>query len=77
MTEASRRLVFLVIQNSKLERRATINERLRRTIAQENMGLNARLQRIISGEDRSSRQLIFENVFFANLMKSLYLTIYL
>lgn len=64
MSEDSKRLVFLAIQNLKLERKSTINERLRRTITQENISINARLQRILSGEENSSRQLKLENVFF-------------
>lgn len=64
MSEDSQRLMFLTIQNLKLERRASINERLRRMIAQENISINEQLQRIISGEESSSRQLKLENVFF-------------
>lgn len=62
MTEATRRLIFLGIQNHKLERRAETNERLRSVLTTENKRITQRLQRLTSGDERQSRRLMIENV---------------
>lgn len=64
MIEATRRLIFLGIQNHKLERRAENNERLRKAIVEENSKLASRLHRLNCVEERQSGRLILENVYF-------------
>ncbi|KAI1731189.1 hypothetical protein Ddc_03922 [Ditylenchus destructor] len=61
MAEGTRRLVFLAIQNQRLERRAETNQSLRKAIAEENSRLAERCQRLAVGDQRRSRQLTMEN----------------
>lgn len=64
MTEATHRLIFLGIQNHKLERRVENNERRLKAIVEENGKLTSRLQRFSTGDERQSGRLILENVTF-------------
>ncbi|KAI1722229.1 hypothetical protein DdX_04538 [Ditylenchus destructor] len=61
MAEGTRRLVFLAIQNQRLERRSETSQRLRKAIAEENSRLAERCQRLAVGDQRRSRQLTIEN----------------
>uniref|UniRef100_A0A915CVB1 Nucleoprotein TPR n=1 Tax=Ditylenchus dipsaci TaxID=166011 RepID=A0A915CVB1_9BILA len=61
MAEGTRRLIFLAIQNSRLERRAETEQRLRQAISQEMARLNERLRRWSMGEEKKSRQVMAEN----------------
>lgn len=62
MAEGSRRLVFLAIQNVKLERRVEIGQRLRLVLATENDSLQSKNLSLIAGEDGRLRELALENV---------------
>lgn len=61
MEEATRRLIYIGIQNAHMERRARANERLRQAQFEEMERLRDRLRRYMADDERRLRNLAQEN----------------
>jgi hypothetical protein len=62
IAEGTHRLVFLAIQNSKLERRTAIGQRLRLSMSNEIDRIQSNNCRLVLDDERRLKQMALENV---------------